>query len=98
MCLTGSYGVAAGALLNYVRLLNKDLASDNIFAGIVGIAGVVFSGEQPDENLKAHLPEGMPFVAAKDIAEAHWQLYTTRKKVEVFVGDVEKLYSMPGFH
>ena len=98
MCLTGSYGVAAGALLNYVRLLNKDLASEKIFAGMVGIAGVVYTGEQPDADLKAHLPAGMPFVAAKDVAEAHWRSYTTREEVEAFVGDIDALYSMPGLN
>lgn len=98
MCMTGSYGIVAGALLNYVRLLNKDLAGDNIFAGIVGIAGVVYNGDEPDAAVKVHLPEGIPFVAAKEVAEAHWQLHTRRKNVETFVGDVDKLYSMPGFY
>ncbi|PUZ25858.1 hypothetical protein DCC81_16525 [Chitinophaga parva] len=39
--LTASFGVAAGALLNYAWLLNTDLKEDNIYAGIVSIAALV---------------------------------------------------------
>ena len=35
MQMTGSFGVAGGALLNYVRLLHDDLAADNIYVGVV---------------------------------------------------------------
>ncbi len=98
LCVTGSFGVAAGALLNYARLLNKDLSSENIFAGIVSIAGIVYNGEQSNTEVFKHFPEGMPYVAAKDVAEAHWEMHTHRKEYEVIVGDMEKLYAIPGFY
>ena len=89
LCITGSFGVASGALLNYARLLNKDLKSENIFAGIVLIAGTVFSGNELDREILKHFPEGMPFINAKDVAEAHWKMHSNREESEVIVGDME---------
>lgn len=98
LVLTGSFGIAAGALLNYARSMNKELAPENIFAGIVSIAGMVYSSDEPDANFVNQFPKGMTFVAAKDVAEAHWQLHTNRNESEVFVGDIEKAYNVPGFY
>ncbi len=98
LVLTGSFGIAAGALLNYARSLNKELAPENIFAGIVSIAGMVYSGDEPDPQFVSQFPKGMPFVAAKDVAEAHWQLHTSQNKCEVIVGDFEAAYAVPEFY
>ncbi len=38
---TGSFGVAAGAALNYARVLFQELAPQGIYAGIVAITGIV---------------------------------------------------------
>ncbi len=89
LCITASFGVAAGALLNYARLLNKDLGSDNIFAGIVSIAAFVYNGEQPDPEAMKILPEGMPVISSKEVAEAHWQMHTKQNKHETIVGDIK---------
>src|SRR5882757_9279851 len=46
MQMTGSFGVAGGALLNYVRLLHDDLAADNVYVGAVWAA-------EPDQTLRS---------------------------------------------
>lgn len=92
--ITASFGVAAGALLNYVRLLNIDLAQDNIYAGIVSIGALVVSDDMP---LKGAFPEGMPTIKAEEVADTHWRLHAKREAVEVILGNVEALSRIPGF-
>lgn len=90
---TASYGLAAGALLNYVRLLNKDLAADGIYAGVVAIAGMVVPvGQAPDPARAA-----FPNIHAEDVAAQHWRMHQARDLCEATVGDVERLYAVPGF-
>lgn len=84
--LTASFGVAAGALLNYARLLNMDLKEDNIYAGIVSIGALVVSENIPNEN-KGDFPEGMPTITAAEVAETHWRLHEQRDMAEIIVGD-----------
>jgi len=82
--LTASFGVAAGALLNYVRLLNMDLKEDNIYAGIVSIGALVVSENIPVGS-KGDFPEGMPTIAAAEVAEAHWRLHKQRDVAEIIL-------------
>lgn len=93
----GSFSVGGGALVHYIELLHKDLAPDGIFAGVVYISGYVYTTEQAPAKAPEFLPEGIPFVAAKDVAQAHWDLHTKKDKYEAFTGDWDKLYSLPGF-
>jgi NADP-dependent 3-hydroxy acid dehydrogenase YdfG len=89
--MTASFGVAAGALLNYVRLLHQDLKAEGIHAGIVAIAGlVVRPGEDAGKYAGHGLPAGLPLLSPQDVAQAHWALHTGRDRVEAFVGN-------PGF-
>lgn len=78
---TASFGVAAGALLNYARLLNMDLKEDNIYAGIVSIGALVVS----EGKHKGDFPEGMPTITAAEVAEAHWKLHKQRDIAEVML-------------
>jgi NADP-dependent 3-hydroxy acid dehydrogenase YdfG len=89
---TASFGVAAGALLNYVRVLNQELTPKGIHAGIVSIAGLVV--QEGDENRPN--PKQLPLVTAQDIAEIHWNLYTKRDRAEVFAGDINRIMAMTG--
>jgi NAD(P)-dependent dehydrogenase (short-subunit alcohol dehydrogenase family) len=48
LIVTAPFGIAAGALLNYVRILNRDVSADGVFAGFVAIAGIVVPvGKRP---------------------------------------------------
>lgn len=87
--LTGSFGVAAGALLNYARLLNMDLGPDNIYAGIVAIGALVVSDDVP--AVKGDFPEGIPIIKATEVADAHWKLHQKRDAAEVIVGDMKAI-------
>ncbi|WDF55595.1 SDR family NAD(P)-dependent oxidoreductase [Mucilaginibacter sp. KACC 22063] len=78
---TASFGVAAGALLNYARLLNMDLKDDNIYAGIVSIGALVVS----EGKHKGDFPEGMPTITAAEVAEAHWKLHQQRAVAEIML-------------
>lgn len=78
---TASFGVAAGALLNYARLLNMDLKEDNIYAGIVSIGALVVT----EDKHKGDFPEGMPTITAAEVAEAHWRLHKQRDVAEIIL-------------
>lgn len=89
---TASFGVAAGAALNYARVLHQDLKADGIYAGIVSVAGLVVPrGEETGES-----PTGLPLVAAQDVADAHWRLYEERATIEAIVGDGARIKAMAG--
>jgi short-subunit dehydrogenase len=92
--ITASFGVAAGALLNYARLLNMDLAQNNIYTGIVSIGAIVVGDDIP---AKGEFPEGLPTIKVEEVADAHWRLHEKRDVVEIILGDVESLSKVPGF-
>jgi NAD(P)-dependent dehydrogenase (short-subunit alcohol dehydrogenase family) len=93
LVVTASYGLAAGALINYVRLLHKDLKDEGIYAGAVAIAAFVTPvGQAPDPARAA-----FPTVAAEEVGELHFQLHEARGDCEATIGDVERLYAVPGF-
>jgi short-subunit dehydrogenase len=89
--VTGSFGVAAGGLLNYARLLKKDLAVDGVHVGLVAIAGLVVPIGQSSAGNASDFPPGIPLVKAEDVAEQHWQLHLGQKEADVFVGDIEAI-------
>jgi NADP-dependent 3-hydroxy acid dehydrogenase YdfG len=89
---TASFGVAAGATLNYARVLNQDLKVDGIYAGIVSVAGLVV----PKGQETGPSPSGLPLMTAGDVADAHWRLYTERAPIEAFVGDAAKIKAIAG--
>lgn len=89
---TASFGVAAGAVLNYARVLYQDLKPDGIYAGLVAIAGLVVQrGEEHQPS-----PSGLPLVAAQDVADAHWRLYQERDTAETIVGDLDAIKAKLG--
>lgn len=93
LVVTASYGLAAGALLNYVRLLHKDLKDEGIYAGIVAIAAFVTPVGQAPDPARAAFPQ----VAAEDVGALHFRLHESRAECEATIGDVERLYAVPGF-
>lgn len=98
IAMTANFGVAAGALLNYARLLNKDLAADGIYAGIVSIAGLVVQRGQGEQQIPSRFPPGMPLLTAEEVAELHWALQTKRDRAEAFAGDIEALLTKSGLY
>jgi NADP-dependent 3-hydroxy acid dehydrogenase YdfG len=87
VAFTASFGVAAGAALNYARVLYQELGPMGIYAGIISIAGyVVQKGE--DTELA---PNGLSRIAAQDIADMHWNMFVKRDTPEAFAGDVNLL-------
>ena len=87
--LTASFAVAAGAALNYARVLHEDLNPEGIHVGIVCIAALVSRPDNP-------IPEGLgyPVVSSAQVAEAHWEHYVERAVCEKFVGDLGGLGSL----
>jgi len=89
MVFSASFGVAAGAALNYARLLYQDLSPDGIYAGIVAIAGLVaLRGQDPATRGGGRLP----VVTAEAVADRHWSMFTERDTPEAVVGDLEVLH------
>lgn len=80
---TASFGVAAGALLNYARLLHEDLGQDNVYVGIVSIGAIVI-GE--GIGSKGDFPAGTPTIQVDEVAQTHWDLHTKREVVEIVIG------------
>lgn len=95
--ITASFGIAAGAQLNYARLLHNNLKAAHIYTGIVSIAAMVVADGQAGEEIAAKFPPGLPVVTAEQVADQHWTLYTKRDKCEATVGDVQGILSVPGF-
>lgn len=89
--LTASFGVAAGALLNYVRLLNQELTKENVFVSIVSIAGILYVGDKPDPEFVNKFPAGVPLIPISKVAETYWRIHTERKEGEVIVTGDEGL-------
>lgn len=98
IAMTANFGVAAGALLNYARLLHKDLAADGIYAGIVSIAGLVLPPDQGEDRHSSRFPPGMPLMTAAEVAELHWELQVTRDRAEAFAGDIDALRAKSGLY
>ncbi|RLJ72488.1 hypothetical protein, partial [Pedobacter alluvionis] len=84
--MTASFGIAAGALLNYIRVLNNDLSAENIFAGIVSIGGLVYNTGEPDQELLKHFPQGTPAISSREVAETHWKMHFEKKENEIILG------------
>ncbi len=80
---TASFGVAAGALLNYARLLHEDLGQDNIYVGIVSIGAIVV-GE--GIGSKGDFPADMPTIHVEEVAQTHWNLHTKCEVSEIIIG------------
>lgn len=95
--ITASFGIAAGAQLNYARLLHNNLKAENIYVGIVSIAAMVATDDEAGKLAAANFPPGLPVITAYQVADQHWAMYTDREKCEAIVGDAEAILSLPGF-
>lgn len=90
---TASFGVAAGATLNYARVLHQELAPEGIYVGIVSIAGLVV----PPGEEHGRAGNGLSLMTAASVADLHWDLYTRRDRIEAIIGDTDiiKQYATP---
>lgn len=89
MAFTANFGVAAGAQLNYARVLFNALAPSGVYAGIVAVSAMVAPRGVDPATLDT--PGGFPVTTAEAVAGAHWDLYTQRTTPEAIVGDLERL-------
>ncbi|WOJ89278.1 SDR family NAD(P)-dependent oxidoreductase [Methylocapsa polymorpha] len=72
LIMTAPFGITAGALLNYTRILNRDLQADGIYAGFVAIAGIVVPSGKEEADNAAHFPPDVPRIRSDEIADLHW--------------------------
>ncbi len=93
--MTASFGVAAGGLLNYARLLAGDLREDGIRTGIVSIAALVVEdlAQEPPG-----FPPGVPKVRSSDVADLHWAIHVGEAETEQYAGDIDALLKVPGLY
>lgn len=93
--MTASFGVAAGALRNYVKLLRGDLAPVGIRAGLVSIAAVVVdaSGQTPPG-----FPASVPEITPAAVADLHWEIHRGSADGEAYAGDIDALLKVPGLY
>lgn len=84
---TASFGVAAGASLNYARVLHQDLAPEGIHVGILSIAGLVV----PPGREQGRSAKGLSLMTAEQVAERLWAMARERGPVESIIGDTEVL-------
>lgn len=90
-------GVAQAALLHHVHNLHMSLKAGGVYAGALLIAGLIDGSEIQRllrEGQASHLPDGvdvvdLPVIAADRLAEAYWDLYVARDRVEQLVGAAE---------
>lgn len=83
IAMTANLAVASGALLNYVRLLNTELRPKKVFAGLVAISGLIV----PQDQAGGKSPHGLDLLAAEDVAELHFDMFTKRDRREAVIGD-----------
>lgn len=98
LAITAAYGVAAGAMLNYSRILNKDVSSDGIFVSYIAIAAIVIPTGLTDSPVADCFPPNLPRVKSEDVADLHWKLYLNRDDTETVIGDADCLYATPGIY
>ncbi|KJS06188.1 MAG: hypothetical protein VR73_10515 [Gammaproteobacteria bacterium BRH_c0] len=91
---TASFGVAAGASLNYARVLHQELAPEGIHVGILSIAGLVVApGQEQGRSAK-----GLSLMTAEQVAERLWTMARERGQVESIIGDTEVLRHYSAAH
>ncbi|MGV6875809.1 SDR family NAD(P)-dependent oxidoreductase [Pseudochelatococcus sp. B33] len=96
LIVTAPFGVVAGALVNYTRVLNRDVSADGVFAGMVAIAGIVVPCGQSEVGNADQYPPDIPRIKAEDIADLHWRLHTERRDSEPIIGDLQRVLAIPG--
>lgn len=91
---TSSFGVAAGAALNYARVLHQDLKPEGVHAGIVCIAGLVVQAAADPSTDDMFAGGKIPTVVAGDVADAHWRHHIGRAEPVTTIGDADAFHSM----
>ncbi|WP_242127401.1 SDR family NAD(P)-dependent oxidoreductase [Sphingobium sp. Sx8-8] len=92
LAITASFGIAAGATLNYGRVLNQQLAQHGIYAGVVMIAGLVVEADEAG----GRSPTGLEFIASDAIAALQWEMATKHDRVEAIIGDDAAVRALSG--
>lgn len=84
--MTANFAIAAAGVRSYVRTLNKELAGEGIYAGIVEIGGFVENDALPDAP-KMPMPEEF-VIKASTVGDTLWELAGKRDRVDVMLGDM----------
>ncbi len=92
MAFTANFGVAAGAQLNYARVLHHALAPLGVYAGIVAVSAMV--APRGVDPVTLDKPGGFPITTLDAVSQAHWDLYTKRNAVDAVVGDLDRLRTL----
>ncbi|WP_329061396.1 hypothetical protein [Streptomyces sp. NBC_01429] len=76
----------AAATRHWVHALNQDLADKGVYAGLLLVAGVVEGSQAQREAVRLGMDlTAIPTVSPADLADAHFDLFTTRDRVERIV-------------
>jgi NAD(P)-dependent dehydrogenase (short-subunit alcohol dehydrogenase family) len=89
---TANFGISAFGLRSYVHNLNRDLAKDGVYAGLVMIGGRIYSDYTPREEGTSALGT----LPASDVADVFFDLYTKRDRVEHVLADLDLLQQRIG--
>ncbi|MGF6885979.1 NADP-dependent 3-hydroxy acid dehydrogenase YdfG [Nocardia sp. GAS34] len=83
----GNVAVAAAAARAYLHNLHVSLAGTGVYAGLVQVAGMVGGSESAEYAARQWDPAMLPEpLDPADLAEAAWELYSTRDRFETTVG------------
>lgn len=83
----GNIAVAASAARAYLNNLHASLAGTGVYAGLVQVAGMVGGSESAEYFARRWDPAMLPDpLDPADLAEAAWNLYTTRDRFETTIG------------
>ncbi len=83
----GNIGVAAAAARAYLHNLHVSLTGTGVYAGLVQVAGMVGGSESAEYAARQWDPAALPEpLDPADLAEAAWELYSSRDRFETTVG------------
>ncbi|MBF6175982.1 SDR family NAD(P)-dependent oxidoreductase [Nocardia blacklockiae] len=83
----GNVAVAAAAARAYLHNLHVSLAGTGVYAGLIQVAGMVGGSESAEYAARHWDPVILPKpLDPADLAEAAWELYSTRDRFETTVG------------
>lgn len=95
---SANFAIGQSGIRSYAHSLHNDLKKAGIYAGMLFIAGLVNKGDgslQPPPPPSADQPPSpMPLISAYSIAEAFWDMYTKRDRIDEIVGDMGLIQRM----
>lgn len=89
---SSNFAIGQSGIRSYAHSLHNDLKKDGIYAGMLYIAGLVNKGDgslqPPPPPAAGQPPSPMPLISAYSIADAFWDMYTKRDRIDEIVGDM----------